>query len=243
MPKTLLSLCIATLLLSLSMNAQADHHEAKSGKKPEKETGFTPLLGDDAEKLWVGYNKKTWPEHWKLADGVLHRAGGGGDIVTVEKFENFDFRFEWKISEGGNSGVLYHVGLGDNQPYFTGMEYQILDHTKHSDGKSDLTSAAALYAMYPANKKVVKPVGEWNTSRIVVAGNRIEHWLNGKKIVDAVRDGDEWNRRLKASKFATWEKFAKNREGHIALQDHGDLVWYRNMRIKKLPAEEMKKAG
>lgn len=237
MPKSLVCLSAAILLLSSISASHADHHKENDAKKPEKETGFKPLLGDDAEKLWVGYNKKTWPDHWKLAEGVLHRAGGGGDIVTIDTFENFDLRFEWKISEGGNSGVLYHVGLGDNQPYFTGMEYQILDHNKHSDGKSDLTSAAALYALYPANKKVIKPVGEWNTSRIVVDGNHIGHWLNGKKIVTAIRDGDEWNRRLKASKFVTWEKFAKNREGHIALQDHGDEVWYRNMRIKKLTAK------
>jgi hypothetical protein len=169
-----------------------------------------------------------------LTDGVLHRVDGGGDIMTAKEYGDFDFRFDWKIAEGGNSGVMYRVSVEKGPAYETGPEYQVLDNGKHRDGKSSLTSAASLYALYPPAKDVAKPAGEWNEGRIVVHGNHVTHYLNGEKVVDVELGSDDWNKKVAGSKFAAWKKFGVNKRGHIVLQDHGDEVWYRNVRIKEL---------
>jgi len=199
-----------------------------------EEKGFEPLLGDNGPQLWRGYAEEGWPEGWSLEEGVLSRMAGGGDIMTIEKYTDFELRLDWKISPGGNSGIIYRISTGDKASYVTGIEYQILDDKKHSNGKDLLTSAGSLYAMFPRNENALKPVGEWNEAKIIVQGNHIEHWLNGKLMVKCKIGSDDWNERLAKSKFADWPKFAKNREGHVALQDHNDPVWYRNIRIKRL---------
>ncbi|NOZ41507.1 MAG: DUF1080 domain-containing protein [Planctomycetes bacterium] len=199
-----------------------------------EEKGFEPLLGDNAPQLWRGYAKEGWPVGWELENGVLARVAGGGDIMTVEEYADFELRLDWKISPGGNSGIIYRISTGDEQPYYSGMEYQVLDDEKHSNGKNLLTSAGSLYDLYARSEAATTKVGDWNEARIVVRGNKIEHWLNGKKVVACEIGSDDWNSRLAKSKFATWPKFAKNRQGHISLQDHGNLVWYRNIRIKRL---------
>lgn len=203
-----------------------------------EEKGFEPLLGDNAPQLWRGYAEEGWPEGWSLEKGVLARVAGGGDIMTIEKYADFELRLDWKISSGGNSGIIYRISTGDNASYVTGVEYQILDDEKHSNGKSLLTSAGSVYAMFPRSENATKPVGEWNAAKIIVQGNHIEHWLNGKLMVKCEIGSDEWNERLAKSKFADWPKFAKNREGHVALQDHNDPVWYRNIRIKRLSEKD-----
>ena len=157
---------------------------------------------------------------------------GGGDIMTKEKFSDFDLTFEWKVSEGGNSGVMYRVTTGDNAPYLSGPEYQILDDKKHKDGKNYLTSAGSLYGLYNEKERKLEPVGSWNNSRIVQKGNMIEHWLNGQKIVTAEIGSDDWKERVAGSKFKDWKKFGASASGHIAFQDHGDKFWLRNIKIK-----------
>jgi hypothetical protein len=211
---------------------------ADTAVKKKKEKGFVKLFEGDKEKAWVGYGKDTWPEGWELSEGVLHRKAGGGDLQTVEEFGDFDLRFGWKIAPGGNSGVMYRVSREKGPAYETGPEYQVLDDAAHQDGKSPLTSAGSLYALYPPAKNVAKPAGEWNRSRIVVEGNRVRHFLNGEKVVDVEIGSDDWKKQLAASKFATWPKYAKNKRGHVVLQDHGDEAWYRNMRIKRLDAKD-----
>jgi len=199
-----------------------------------EEQGFEPMLGENAKQLWRGYAAEGWPKNWELEKGVLARVDGGGDIMTVEQFADFELRLEWKISPGGNSGILYRVSTGDDTSYYTGMECQILDDSKHGNGKNAMTSAGSLYGLYARKELATAPVGDWNQVRIVVQGNHIEHWLNEKKVVECEIGSDDWNKRLAESKFAEWPKFAKNRQGHIALQEHGDPVWYRNVRIKRL---------
>jgi hypothetical protein len=216
---------------NFAISAHGD--EAAQGKeKTAKEAGVS-LLADGAEKLWVGYGKKEWPKGWKLADGVLHRAGRGGDLRTVNQYGDFDLRFEWKVAPGANSGVIYRVSDETKRPHETGPEYQILDDAKHGDGKNPLTAASSLYGVYAPSKKTAKPPGQWNRSRIVVQGDRVRHFLNGEKVVDAKIGSDDWNRRVAASKFAQWEGYAKSPRGYIVLQDHGDEVWYRGMRIRE----------
>lgn len=183
-----------------------------------------------------GYHQEEIGAGWKVEDGTLHFDGtkGSGDIVTKQEFENFVLKFEWKISEGGNSGVMYRVSLGDNAPYLSGPEYQVLDDTKHKDGKNPSTSSGALYALYVPQNKKLNAVGQWNTSKIVLNGNKVEHWLNGAKVVDAEIDSEDWKTKVEASKFKKWEKFGKNKKGHLCFQDHGNKVWYRSITVDVL---------
>jgi Domain of Unknown Function (DUF1080) len=184
---------------------------------------------------WRGYKDEKIGEGWEIVDGVLKLTkGGAGDIVTKAEFADFEFSFDWKVEKGSNSGVMYRVSLGDKAPYFSGPEFQILDDAVHADGKNPLTSAGAAYGMYVAEGKVLKNVGEWNSAKIVLNKNHVEHWLNGKKVVDAEIGSKDWNERLAKSKFKDWPKFGKNSGGHIAIQDHGDVVYYRNITVKRL---------
>ena len=184
---------------------------------------------------WRGYKNEKIGEGWAIEEGVLKLTkGGAGDIVTKAEFADFEFSFEWKVEKGSNSGVMYRVSLGDNAPYFSGPEFQILDDAVHADGKNPLTSAGAAYGMYVAKDKELKNVGEWNSAKIVLNKNHLEHWLNGKKVVDAEIGSEDWNERLAKSKFKDWPKFGKNTSGHIAIQDHGDVVYYRNITIKTM---------
>lgn len=183
-----------------------------------------------------GYHKEEIGAGWKVEDGTLHFDGtkGTGDIITRQAFENFVLRFEWKVSPGGNSGVMYRVSMGDKKPYLSGPEYQILDDTKHHDGKNPATSAGALYALYVPQNKQLNAVGQWNQSKIVLNGNKVEHWLNGTKVVDAEIGSADWKQKVAASKFKSWEKFGKNKKGHLCFQDHGDKVWYRSITVDVL---------
>jgi hypothetical protein len=229
---------------SFEQSCVAQDSKAGAEAKPERrgrlrgrrqEAGFNHLLkGDGAADLWKGYGKDGWPDGWKIEDGVLHRHAAGGDLVSKKEYGDFDLRFAWKVSPGGNSGVMYRVSEEKEPAYFTGPEYQVLDDDKHKDGQNPVTSTGSVYAMYPPAKDVSKPAGEWNRSRILAEGNHVQHFLNGEKVADVELGSDDWKEKLAASKFATWPKFGKNERGHIVLQDHGDEVWYRNMRIKEL---------
>jgi hypothetical protein len=213
-----------------------------SGQASRADEPWVDLLGDDYRQHWQGYKTESWPQGWEVADGVLSRTEGGDDLMSTKAYNDFEFRFEWKISPGGNSGVMYHVSPGDDAPYFTGPEYQILDNAGHVDGGDKRMSAGSLYALYASERDVTKPVGEWNTARIVVRGNHVEHWLNGHKVVDCRVGSDDWKDRVAASKFVDWPKFAQNHEGTIALQDHDAPVWFRKLRIRELAEKPMPSA-
>jgi hypothetical protein len=157
-----------------------------------------------------------------------------GDLVSDRQFDSFELTLEWKISPGGNSGIFYWANEGTPEIYMNAPEMQVLDNTTHPDGKSPLTSAGSLYGLYPAPQDAVKPVGEWNEVRLVVKGSKVQHWLNGRKLVDVDFDSKEMKDKIKASKFAQWEPFAKARRGHIGLQEHGGDVWFRNIAIREL---------
>ena len=130
--------------------------------------------------------------------------------------------------------MMYRVTLGDSKPSRSGIEYQILDNDNHKDGKNRETSAGSLYGLYQPGNAIPKAVGEWNSSKIVSDGDKVEHWLNGEKVVVAEIDSDQWQEKIADSKFAKWKKFGKSKRGHIAFQDHGDPVWFRNITIKAL---------
>jgi len=200
----------------------------------EKAAGFKLLFDGKNADGWRGYKMKTLPSGWKVMDGHLVRAGGGGDIITDGEYGSFELLVDWKISPKGNSGIMYHVAEGPETAYMTGPEYQVLDNDRHADGKNKLTRAASCYGLYPTTKEVCKPAGEWNHTKIVIKDGHVEHWLNDVKVVEYQKGGDEWNKKVASSKFKAWSQFGKPTKGHIALQDHGDKVEYRNIKIKVL---------
>jgi hypothetical protein len=200
----------------------------------ERAEGWRVLFDGRTTDGWRGYKQQTAPAGWQVVDGELTRVGGGGDIITSEQFGDFELALEWKVGPAGNSGVFYRVTESAEESYHTGIEMQVLDDAGHADGQSRLTSAGSLYGLYPASAGVVKPAGQWNSARILVRGNHVEHWLNGQQVVEAELWSPDWNTRLAASKFTEWPGYARATRGHIGLQDHGDRVAYRNIKIREL---------
>lgn len=182
---------------------------------------------------WRAYKGTGVPAQWTIEGNTIRHTPGGGDLVSAEQFQNFDLQFDWQIAPGGNSGVMYRVSEDYPAPYQSGPEYQILDNAS-ADGHDDpLQTAAGCYGLY-APVAAALPAGQWNSARIVVDGNHVEHWLNGVKVVDYTIGSPDWQSRVANSKFAAWPEFAASPRGHIDLQDHGSPVAYRNLRIKVL---------
>jgi hypothetical protein len=156
--------------------------------------------------------------------------------MSAEEFGPFELSLEWKIAPNGNSGIIYLVNEvdGAENTYNTGPEMQVLDNDGHPDGKLRSHRAGALYDLQEPQQDAVKPVGEWNEARIVYTGSKIEHWLNGVKMAETSYGDDAWKQTVAGSKFKQWPMFGTFAKGHIALQDHGDQVWYRNIKIKPL---------
>lgn len=200
----------------------------------ERAEGWRMLFDGRTTDGWRGYKQQSAPAGWQAVDAALTRVGGGGDIITSEQFGDFELALEWKVGPAGNSGVFYRVTESAEESYHTGIEMQVLDDAGHADGQSRLTSAGSLYGLYPAPAGVVKPAGQWNSARILVRGNHVEHWLNGQQVVEAELWSPDWNTRLAASKFTEWPGYARATRGHIGLQDHGDRVAYRNIKIREL---------
>lgn len=208
--------------------------------------GWILLFDGQTPGKWRGYNKDHFPTGWEVKDGTLFLKGSGrgeagaqegGDIIFPEKFQNFELNLEWKISEGGNSGIFYLAQeSADKTIWQTAPEMQVLDNLKHPDGRDTIHCAGALYDLIGVAKDKVKPVGEWNQVKLLVYKGLVEHWLNGEKVVEYHLWTPEWDAMVAKSKFPQynkdWNKVAQ--EGYIGLQDHGDDVWYRNIRIKKM---------
>ncbi len=200
----------------------------------EKTEGWRLLFDGTSLDGWRGYKDAARGAAWQVEDGVVTLKGKGGDLVTAEAFGDFELSFEWKVAEAANSGVIYRVGLGERASYVTGPEYQVLDNEKAHDNKEHDHLAGSLYDVALGENARTKPVGEWNTGRVVVRGWRVEHWLNGEKVVDLDLAAPEGKAAIAASKFKDWEKFATVRRGHIALQDHGDVVSFRAIKVREL---------
>lgn len=200
-----------------------------------------PVFAAEPVSLFNGRDLSGWTDAagkpvtgdgWRVEDGVLHRAGKGGDIFSEKEYGDFTLEFEWKLAAGGNSGVKYRVRAYEGKGIL-GFEYQLLDDERHPDGRAGTTHrTAALYDLLPASGEVVvNPPGEWNTSKIVVKGTRIEHWLNGKRVLEVDVATDAFREARGKSKFRGVPGFGENLRGRIMLQDHGDEVWFRNLRI------------
>jgi hypothetical protein len=232
-----LRLLLFILVLAAPVKA-ADEPPLNSLTDKEKSDGWKLLFDGKTTKGWHKYKGKEIGDRWKVVDGALalkHKDGkDGGDIVTDDAFASFELSIEWKVTEGANSGIMYRVEESEDSPGFTGPEYQILDNAKHPDGRKKETSAASCYGLYAPTEDVTKPIGEWNHARIIAKGDHVEHWLNGKKVVKYEFGSDDWNKRVAASKFKEFNKFGLIKKGVIDLQDHGDDVSYRNIKIRAL---------
>lgn len=224
-----------------------------TGKKQEADivqaSEWISLFDGETLNGWKRYHGDEIGPLWTMEDGAIkcdgqgHGEGSGefgGSLITLEAFGNFELELEWRISEGGNSGILYHVVEKPeySHAYVTGPEYQVRDDgTADGTPASDNKMAGSSYDMYaaPATKKL-NPVGEWNTAKIVYKDGKVEHWLNGAKVVEFDESSEDYKAKFEQSKWSTGEypHWNSYKEGSIGLQDHGAAVWYRNIRIKKL---------
>lgn len=203
------------------------------------EPGFKVLFDGTSTDAWRGFRRDAFPSKgWVVENGALKTVVGGDrcDLFTKDTYKDFELELEWKVSPGGNSGVFYGVSESEKETYFTGPEMQVLDDAGHNDGKDPKTSAGSLYALVAPVGKTLKPVGEYNQTRLVKKGSHVEHWLNGKKVVEYELGSEALAKLIAESKFKDMTRFAKEGQGHIALQHHGQEVWYRNVRIRPLGA-------
>lgn len=200
---------------------------------------WTVLFDGKNADLWRGYHRDGFPSDcWVIENGTLRtlpHKPGPVDLITKEEYGDFELELEWKVTPGANSGIIYHASEEFDHSWNTGAEYQVLDDELNGDGKDPKRSASSLYALIAPNKnKHLKPVGEWNKARIVFKNNHVEHWLNGKKVVEYQWGSDHLKQLIANSKFNSMPKFATLSKGHICLQHHGGDVSFKNVRVRKL---------
>jgi hypothetical protein len=213
-------------------SAEASHNRLTDA---EQRDGWRLLFDGRSTAGWRNYGKQTIADGWVVRDGALTRTGAGGDIISNDEFKNFELSIDWKIEPAGNSGIFYRASEERDEIYWNAVEVQVLDDAGHPDAANRITAAGAAYDLYPAPAGHVKPAGEWNTARLVVNGSHVEHWLNGFKLLEYELGSTDWNSKVAASKFKPHAKFGKNAQGHIGLQDHGNVVAFRNIKIRELP--------
>jgi hypothetical protein len=238
---------ILAAMILVALIAVSCGQSGSKEKKSEIDENWIILFDGTSTDEWRGYNKETFPETgWSVVDGELMvqgsgrgEAGGGGDIITKRKFRNFELSLEWKTSEGGNSGILYLAQEIAGEPIWkSAPEMQILDNERHPDaklGKDGNRQAGSLYDLIPAVPQNTKPAGEWNHAKITVYKGTVIHWQNGENVLEYHLWTDDWKNMVLESKFKDYEWFLNTaEEGHIGLQDHGDDIWFRNIKIREL---------
>lgn len=189
---------------------------------------------------WRTYQNKN-SDSWSVTDGVIHCKGSvndksdmRADLITNDQYENFELSIDWKLSPQGNSGIIYLCNENNEASYLSGPEYQLIDDDHFTEKLEDWQKTGANYAMNPAPTAAPKPIGEWNTTKILVKDGHVEHWLNGSKIVEYQINSDEWKANKAESKWKDALQYGTVKKGHIALQDHGSEAWFRNIRIRML---------
>jgi hypothetical protein len=223
------------LIPALFLTACGGSPPAPSTFGAAERSGEERLLFDGKTTAgWRGYRRADCPPGWQVVDGALTRVGEGGDLVTLEEFQDFELDFEWQIAPGGNSGVMFRVSEDHEAPWETGPEFQVLDDAAHRDGLDPLTAAGSNYAMHAPARDVTRAAGEWNRSRLLVVGPHVEHWLNGEKIVSYELWSSDWLARVQRCKWKDHPDYGQKRRGFLVLQDHGDRVAYRNLKLRVL---------
>jgi hypothetical protein len=221
--------------------ASADETRTKAAamlSPAERAAGWTILFDGSSTDHWRGYRAETFPEQgWSIDDHALHviAGGGGGDIITREQYGDFELALEWKVAPGANSGIMYRVTEEHGAPWMTGPEYQVLDDVGVGLAPDHPHAAGAIYDLHrPAADKMLMPAGRYNTARIRLSNGLLAHWLNGMKVLECDVSGEGWRERIANSKFRGYDGFGMRERGHIALQDHGNDVWFRTIRIRDL---------
>lgn len=239
----------AALLAACSAGKQSSMQsstEANVLTEQEKNEGWQLLFDGNSTNGWHTYGKNSVGSAWKVVDGTLTldttvkdgwQVRDGGDIVTNQEFEDFHFSIDWKVAPGGNSGVIFFVQDDPSKyqyTWHTGLEMQVLDNAAHPDAKIFKHRAGDLYDLIASSKETVKPAGEWNHAEIISNDGKLNLFLNGENIVSTTLWDDQWRSLIANSKFKDMAAFGTFKKGHIALQDHGDKVWFRNIKIKRL---------
>lgn len=221
------------ITLALTLSASAAHAADNTLTRAEKAAGWKLLFDGKSLAGWRGFRTPEPDAGWTAKDGVLAPdPKTSKDIMTRAEFASFELSFEWRISPKGNSGVMYHVLEKGDETYWSGPEYQLLDNAR---GEPPPERAGGLFALYAPIADVPKPVGQFNQSRLVVNHGKVHHWLNGVMVAEYDLNSDDFKARVANSKFAKWGLFATGDTGHIALQNHGDAVGFRNIKIRELP--------
>ena len=220
----------AAILVTAAVMAACVAHPA-----PTADAGWRLLFDGATLRGWREYKGTTVPDGWFVRDSALMKTRGTRDIMTADQFGDFELAFDWRIATGGNAGVFYRGTEEYDHVYWSAPEYQLLDDEKAPDGRSRLTSAGSAYGLYPAPAGNLKPVGEWNTTRIVVSDAHVEHWLNGAKLLEYELWSPDWEAKVKASKFAVWPNYGRAKRGYIAIQgDHNGDLALRKIRIRAI---------
>ena len=211
----------------------------------EAAAGWRLLFDGKSLGGWRGYRTQTVPGSWQVENGSLlsrRKAGvSSGDIISSDQFDDFELLVDWKMTKGNNSGIIYRATEEHDQVWQSGPEYQVLDNSAHLDGLNKLASAGACYAVFAPAKDMARPVGEWNTAKIVAQGKHVEHWLNGEKVLEYDVDSDVWQSHVKTSKFFATAygqgNWGRAKQGHIGLQDYGGAIEFRNIKIRPRTAK------
>jgi hypothetical protein len=232
-PERLALLVGRSARLSAERSSTAVQEMPNTLTEKEKADGWRLLFDGKTTARWRGFRQQTMPGGWQAVDGALTRVDRAGDIVTADEFGDFELTLEWNLSPNGNSGIHYRVTEDDDVMWHVAPEYQIIDNAYKEPLKPG-QYAAANYDLHPPSRDVTKPIGSWNQTRLLVRGAHVEHWLNGVKVVEYELWSPDWERRVRESKFKDYPSYGRARRGHIGLQDHGDRVAYRNIKIREI---------
>lgn len=233
---------VALLLVVSALASSARGQDPNTLTAEEKQAGWRLLFDGQTTTGWRGYKSTTMPASWRVENGALlaRRTQGEsfGDIITVDQFGDFELVWEWKMTAGNNSGVIYRATEERANVWETGPEYQILDNQGHGDGLNPLSSAGACYSAFAPAKDATRPLGQWNQSRIIARGKHVEHWMNGEKLLEYDVGSRRWHAYVKTSKFfqaaygqSNWGQIPK---GHIGLQDYGGAIAFRSIKLRAL---------
>jgi len=232
------------LLLAAGATAQERVPAPNTLTPQERAAGWKLLFDGRSLQGWHGFRQKSAPPEWQAVDGalVLNRRSAPGvsgelgvGLTTDEQWDDFELTLEWKLAEGGNSGVFYRVSEEESAPNMSGPEMQVLDNLRHPDAQHGLNrTAGACYQVYPPTRDVTAPVGQWNRARLVAQGSHIEHWLNGERVVVYELGSADWQARVRQSKYKDRPRYGRVPKGHLVLQDHEHRVEYRNLKIRPL---------
>ncbi len=263
MKKTTYFFILGVLITLMACQSKSKKEPSENKALKDSESGWIYLFDGSSTEGWRAYNGDSLPPGWIAKDGALtfdtelgleQDYTGGKDIIYgLEEFENFELYIEWKLPEGGNSGIFYHLKEGYKAPYEVAPEYQLIDdvnyenihdlteyntslgYTENPAELKPLQKTGSDYAMHPANPdKILNPIGEWNTTRIIFTPERVEHWLNGKKVLSFVPWSKDWYEKKNSDKWKNSPDYGKFKTGYIGLQDHSSPIWFKNIKIRKL---------